>query len=157
MAKNNKDTTLNALRQAIAGLQKHFASGATISLGGQPTTTTAVIGTLQGAIDGIDKAAAAEKAFHDEVAAQNALIATAKVSLKALRSLVENQLGSTAAILGDFGMKIPTRQVPDEATQAAAVVKRAATRAARGTKGARQKAGIKGQVPATPAPTTKPG
>jgi hypothetical protein len=42
--------------------------------------------------------------------------------------------------------------VPDEVTKAAAVAKRAATRAARHTMGTRQKAKVKGQPPA-PAPT----
>jgi hypothetical protein len=154
--KTNKDTILNLLRLAIAGIQKHFASVPTIVLGGQPTTPNAFVATLQGAIDAIGKAAAAETAFHDAVTAQNAALATGKASLKALHELVTSQLGSTAAILGDFGMTNPARQVPTQEVKAAAVAKRAATRAARGTKGARQKAGIKGQVPATPAPPTKP-
>jgi hypothetical protein len=155
MSKNiNKDKTINALRQAIAGVQKHFGTIPTIVLGGTPTAPSALVATLQAAIKGIDDATTAEKAFHDTVAAQNTALVAARAGLKALKTLVESQLGSTASIFGDFGFTVPTRKTPDEATKAAAVAKREATRAARGTRGKRQKAGIKGQVPATPVPTT---
>lgn len=152
--RNNKDKTINTLRQAIAGVIKHFASTPTLVLDGTPMTPTAVNATFQAAIDRIDAAATAERAFHDAVTAQKAAIAAANALLRALAMLVKNQLGSTAAILGDFGITLPTRQVPTEATKAAAVLAREATRKARGTRGKRQKAGIKGQPPATPGPTT---
>jgi hypothetical protein len=58
--------------------------------------------------------------------------------------------------LGDFGFQNPTRKAPSEATKAAAVAKRAATRGARHTMGKRQKAQIKGEVQATPAAPPKP-
>ncbi len=74
-----------------------------------------------------------------------------------LKTLVKSQLGSSEGVLGDFGFSNPKRQTPDEATKAAAVVKRAATRDARHTMGKRQKAGIKGTVPATTAPVATSG
>jgi hypothetical protein len=150
--KTNRDTTINKNRQAIAGVEKHFGSTQTIVLDGSPTTPKDVIATLRAAIDAIDAAAAAEKAFHDATAAQHAAIAKGNAVLVALRPLVKNQLGSAEGILGDFGFQAPKRQVPDEVTKAAAVAKRAATRAARHTMGQRQKAKVKGQPPA-PAPT----
>jgi hypothetical protein len=156
MAKN-RDKTINALRQAIAGVQKYFYKTPTLTLGGTPTKTTAVIATLQGGITAIDDAVAAATAFHTATAAQAAPLAAANALLTELLMLVKNQLGSTAAVLGDFGFAVPTRQEPTEATKAAAVAKRAATRVARGTKGKRQKASIKGTVtPATPAPAATP-
>jgi hypothetical protein len=155
----NKAATINTNRQAIAGMQKHFASTPTFVLDGAPTTPTDAIATLQGANDAIDRAAAAEKAFHDAVTAKNAAIAKGSALVGALKTLVKSQVGSTQGVLNDFGFSNPARQTPDEATKAAAVVKRAATRAARHTMGKRQKAPIKGVVQATPgaAPTaTKP-
>jgi hypothetical protein len=155
----NKAVTINTNRQAIAGMQKHFANTPTMVLDGTPTTPTDAIATLQAANDAIDRTAAAEKAFHDAVAAKNAALAKGNVLVRALRTLVTSQIGSTQGVLGDFGFSNPTRQTPDEPTKAAAVVKRAATRAARHTLGKRQKASIKGVVQATPAipPTaTKP-
>jgi hypothetical protein len=73
--------------------------------------------------------------------------------------LVRNQFGGVQGTLGDFGIRIPTRQIPSEATKAVAVAKRAATRVARHTAGKRQKAKVKGVVsaaPATPPTVIKP-
>jgi hypothetical protein len=154
----NKDKTINKNRQAIAGMRKHFAGIPSIVLGGTPTTPADVIATFQGAIDAVDTARAAEKSFHDAVALQHAAIAKANALLKALKMLVDNQLGSSEAILGDFGFTRPTRRVPKEEAKAAAVAKRAATRAARHTMGKRQKAKVTGAQPApvTPPTTAKP-
>jgi len=149
--KTNRNKTLNDSRLAIAGVQKHFANTPTLALDGATMTPKDVIAALQAAIDAIDKSAIAEKAFHDAVAAQTAATAKGNAVLRALKSLVKNQLGSTQGALGDFGFSVPTRQIPDEATKAAAVAKRAATRAARHTAGKRQKATVKGVVAATPA------
>jgi hypothetical protein len=160
--KRKRDKTINNNRQAIAGVQKHFATTPTLVLDGTPTTPKDVIATLQAAIDAIDAAGAAEKAFHDKVAAQHAALAKGDAVLKALKALVKNQLGSAEGVMGDFGFTTPKRKTPDEATKAAAVAKRAATRAARAarhTMGKRQKANVKGEAkpaPATPPAATKP-
>ena len=135
------EQVINNSRQAIAGVMKHFANTPTLALNGTPTTPTDVTATLQGAIDA---AAAAEKAFHDAVAAKRAAIAKSNAHLGALKALVKNQLGSSQGALGDFGFTSPSRQVPDEATKAAAVAKRAATRAARHTMGKRQEGADQG-------------
>jgi hypothetical protein len=154
---SNKDKTVNQHRQGIAGIRKHFASVPTILLGGTPTTPNDATATLQGTIDAVDAADAAEQAFHSAVAAQNAAIAKGTGLLTDLKTLVKSQLGSSEGVLGDFGFSNPKRQTPDEATKAAAVVKRAATREARHTMGKRQKAGIKGTVPATTASVAASG
>jgi hypothetical protein len=143
MNKKNKANLLNHIRQAIAGVQKHYATTPTLSLDGASVPTPDVLATLQGAITAIDDAAAAETAFHQAVAAQHAAVAKAEATL------------SKGAARTDFGFAVPTRRTPDEATKARAVAKRAATRAARGTKGPRQKAGIKGQVPEVPPTPAK--
>jgi hypothetical protein len=155
----NKDKTINSHRQAIAGVQKHFASTPSLVLDGTPTTPNDVIATLQGAIDAIDAAAATEKAFHDKVTAQHAAIAKGNALLRALRMLVQNQLGSTQGALGDFGFSTRARQIPTEEAKAAAAAKRKATRELRHTMGSRQKAKVKSEVspPPPPAPiATKP-
>jgi len=153
----NRDRTINSNRQGIAGIRKHFASVPTILLGGKATKPTDAIATLQAAIDAIDAAASAEQAFHGAVAAQHTAIATSNALLGELKTLVQSQLGSSEGILGDFGFTIPKRQVPTEATKAAAVAKRAATRTARQTMGSRQKAKIKGAVPLADASVAKSG
>jgi hypothetical protein len=153
----NKDKTVNQHRQGIVGIRKHFAGVPTILLGGTPTTPNDATATLQGTIDAVDAADAAEQAFHGAVAAKNAAIAKGTGLLTDLKTLVKSQLGSSEGVLGDFGFSNPKRQTPDEATKAGAVVKRAATREARHTMGKRQKAGIKGTVPATTAPVANSG
>src|SRR6516165_3256982 len=62
---------------------------------------------------------------------------------------------SSPSALADFGITLPTRQVPDAATAATAVEKRQATRVARHTFGKRQKANVKG-TGATPATAPAP-
>jgi hypothetical protein len=153
MRKRSKDTLINRIRQAIAGVQKHYANTPTLSLDGTSVPTPDVIATFQAAVTSIDAATVAETAFHQAVAAQHAAVVKAEATLSGLQKLVDNQLGTK--MRPDFGFAVPTRKTPDEATKAQAVAKRAATRAARGTKGPRQKAAIKGQVPATP-PTATP-
>jgi hypothetical protein len=155
MPNQNKDTTLNRIRLAIAGVQKHLASTPTVVLDGVSTPIANVLATLNGATTAIDGATTAEKAFHDAVAAQNAAVAAAVALLTDLKVLVTNQFGEKGAATADFGFAPATRKEPDAATKAAAVEKRAATRAARGTRGPRAKQAIKGQVPATPATPAK--
>ncbi len=66
----NKDTTVNRIRQAIGGIQANFAATPTILLDATPTKPSDAVATLQAAIDAIDKTAIAEAAFHAAVAAQ---------------------------------------------------------------------------------------
>jgi hypothetical protein len=155
MSNRNKDTIINRIRLAIAGIQKHFASTPTLVLDGVATPTANVLAILNGATTAIDDATTAEKAFHDAVAAQHAAVVSAEALLANLKVLVTNQFGKKGAATADFGFAAATRKTPDAATAAAAVEKRAATRAARGTKGPRAKKAIKGQVPATPATPAK--
>jgi len=136
----NKDTTINNFRLAIAGVQKHFANAPTIALDGAPMAPKDVIATFQAAIDAIDAAAVAEKAFHDAVAAEHAALAKGTVTRAALRRNVTANLGSGEGVQGDFGFPVPKRKAPDAATKAEAVAKRRATRAKRQTMGKRQKA-----------------
>src|SRR5258708_4682472 len=49
----NKDQTINKNRQAIAGVEKHFASTPSFVLDGLPTTPKDVIATLKAAIDAL--------------------------------------------------------------------------------------------------------
>jgi hypothetical protein len=149
----NKDTLTNRNRQMIAGVQKHWGSTPTIPIDGQPTAPKDVVATLQAANDAIAAAGVAEKAFHDATTAQKAALAKARVLSAGLKVLVKNQLGSSESILNDFGITTRSRQVPTAQTAAKAVVKRAATRAARHTAGPRQKASVHGTVEtASPAP-----
>ncbi len=152
---HNKDAIINRIRLAIAGIQKYLSGSSALVLDGKSVPTATVLATLTGATTAVDGATTAEKAFHDAVAAQDAAVAAALALLVDLKTLVVNQFGQKGAATADFGFAQATRRTPDAATKAAAVEKRAATRAARGTKGPRAKQAIKGQVPATPATPAK--
>ena len=156
MSKVNRDSIINRIRQAVGGLQQHFAGATTIVLDGVPTKPVDATATLNAAVTKIDEAIAAEEAFHQAVAAEDAAIALALVLLANLKTLVVNQFGKKGAQLADFGMAVATRKPMSEAAKAAAVAKRAATRAARGTKGPKAKLAIKGTVPTPPATPVKP-
>jgi hypothetical protein len=156
MRKINRDSIINRIRQAIAGIQKDFSGAATIVLDGVPTKPADATATLSAAVTKIDEAIAAETAFHQAVAEQDAAIATALALLANLKTLVVNQFGKKGAQLADFGMATATPKPQSEATKAAAVLKREATRLARGTKGPKAKLAIRGIVPTPPATPVKP-
>jgi len=161
---NNKPTNIDKNRQAIAGIQKHFANVPTLLLDGVQTPTQSVVAALQAAIDAIDVTRAAETARHTAVAAEQAAKAKAAALRAALKILVFNQLGATTDAVTDFGFAKPKKaRTPTVAVKAEAVAKRATTRAARHTAGKRQKATVKGETPspeptapAAPATPTKP-
>jgi len=140
-------------RTMIAGVQKHLSGSATITLDGQPLTQAALIKVLQDEIDTAGATLVAEGTFHKAVAAEQAAVAAGEPVFRALRAFVLNLYEGQTDVLADFGVTVIARQVPTAATKAAAALKAKATRAARGTGGARQKAKITGTAPATPATT----
>jgi hypothetical protein len=158
MAKHSKADRVDRNRQVIAGMQKHYASAPSIVLDGVSHTLADIVKVLQAPIDTADVATTTASAFHKAVAADKAARAASDVMYRSLRAFLVNLYKTSPEVLADFGITLPSRQAPDAATTAAAVVKRGATRVARHTLGKRQKAGIKGQVAPVPAPTpaTKP-
>jgi hypothetical protein len=146
-------------RRAIAGLRKHSVSLPAIVLSGVPRTPDDVAQVLQTSIDANDAADAAAAVFHKAVLAKQAANVTSDATFRDLKALVSNQFKTAPDTLADFGITLPSRQVPTADTVADAVDKRNATRAARHTMGKRQKANVKGTVttaPATPPVATKP-
>jgi hypothetical protein len=150
MKNPNKDTRINTLRQAIVGLQKQYPPTAILVLNGVSHAPADIAKVFQTSIDAADATTAATGEFHQAVALERAANATAEAMYRSLEAYVVNQHGSSPGALADFGITLPSRQVPSADTVAGAAKKRAATRAARHTMGPRQKAGIKGTVPAAP-------
>jgi hypothetical protein len=154
-----KPTRSDRNRTMIAGVQKHLASSPSVTLDGQVFTLPALIKVLQDEIDTADKTLAAEGAFHKAVAVETTAVAAGEPVFRALKAFVLNLFTGQTDVLGDFGITVVARQTPTAETQAAAAQKRKATRLARGTRGKRQKASIKGsaQAPtATPPTAAKP-
>ena len=120
-----------------------------------------IVKALQGSIDAADATSAVTAQFHKTVDAERAANATADAVYAGLKTYVTSQFRTSPSALADFGITLPTRQVPDAATAATAVEKRQATRVARHTMGKRQKANVTGTetTPVTapaPAPVTPP-
>ena len=161
MKARNRAARSDRNRKAIAGVRKQFASTKTLVLDGVSYTPDDIVKALQGSIDAADATSAANAQFHKAVDAERAANATADAVYAGLKTYVTSQFKTSPSTLADFGITLPTRQVPDAATAATAVEKRQATRVARHTMGTRQKANVKGTVtaPATapaPAPVTPP-
>lgn len=151
----NKATVTDRDRQAIAGIQKHYANAPPMTLDGVSYTMAAIKKVLQGQIDAAPATAAAKAAYRQAVVAEQAASAEANALYRALKVRVLNDFKNANDVLGDFGMLPQQKQVPSAATVAEAVQKRASTRQARGTAGKRQKAKIKG-APAAPATSPAP-
>ena len=138
-----------------------FANGSfTVS---QVTAKLQTIATLR---SDTEQAQATAKA---KVAAETAQLPALLAFMSDYTAFVKATFGNTPDVLADFGVppkKAPTP--PSAETKLAAVAKREATRAARGTKGSVQKKSVKGNVtgvvvtpvtapaPASPQPAAAP-
>jgi len=150
--KANRADRSNLNRQAIAGVQKLYATTPAILLNSVSYTPANIVKALQGSIDAADATNTAEAAFHKAVAAEKAANVEADAVYAGLKTFVTVQYKTSSDTLATFGFTPSSRRVPDATTVAGAVEKRAATRAARHTMGKRQKEGVKGTVP-VPTPS----
>jgi len=155
------DDAVGALcKQRIQGLTAYAGSVASISAKGTPYTPATLIALYQKCIDTRTALAA--------VRAQEVAALAARVSADAARKAVDASVlawavetfGPTSPQAQAFGYVEPNPAKPTAETRAKAVVKAKATRAARGTKGKKQKAQITGSAEApaavvgpTPTPT----
>ncbi|MDP9001721.1 MAG: hypothetical protein M3O46_16600 [Myxococcota bacterium] len=104
----------------------------------------------------MDAAKATTKA---KVAAEKTDMASLRIFMDAFVTFVKATFGNAPDVLADFGVHPKARTPLTVEAKAAAAAKRAATRAARHTMGAKQKKGVKGAVTGivvTPATATHP-
>lgn len=144
-------------QKVIEGIQKFFASSATLTFGSQTMAPADIVAIFQkriqtgkAVVDADAARTAAVKVDRDERAK------TTKV-VNAFRQFVLATFTESPDTLAAFGLKARKVTAPSAETKAQAAAKRKATREARGTKGSRQKKAIHGTVtPATsgtPAPS----
>jgi hypothetical protein len=131
--------------QVIAGVTKDLKSAASIPLDGDTYTPIALVALLQSRIDAANKVAITKAAWHDAITQYEAIDAKATAVVSGLKQYVLNAFGKNSPLLADFGFasRKVTTLTPDQKQQA--VEKRAATRAARGTKGPVAKLAITGE------------
>ncbi len=147
MAKNQgKGTAADLAKMVIAGVQKHLAT-AELPIAGNTVTAPQIVAELQKLVDLRDAVEAARALSTSKVAAETAQAPALRAFLSAIVQAVRLAFGSQAEVLADFGLtprKAPTPPTVEQ--RAAAAAKRAATRAARGTKSAKAKKAIHGAV-----------
>src|SRR5580698_1455218 len=147
--------------QLIAGVAKNLTSTTSVVLLGSSFTPAQITSKLQSIVtlrSDVDTAKASTKA---KLAAEASQLPALRGFMTAFESYVRGAYGSQPDALADFGLQ--PRKVRAPATieaKAAAVAKRASTRAARNTMGKVQKKAVKGDVtgvvvtPVTSAPTS---
>ena len=159
----NKGTRAALAKQLAVGAQKHMQAGSSLSVGGALLTLVQIVAMLQGFAALRDDVDAARAALRAKVAVEVAQALAMNAFINAFVKIVRGMFGNQPDVLADFGLAPTKARTPPTAEErAAAVAKREATRAARGTKGAKAKQAIKGNVtgvtiaPVVTAPATPP-
>ncbi|HEY6462011.1 MAG TPA: hypothetical protein VIY73_17715 [Polyangiaceae bacterium] len=142
-----KSTDAALAEQLIAGTKKHFTTASPLAFASasftpaQIETSLQTLATLRNDVDD------ARTALEAKLAAEKDQAAALVAFMRAFVQFVQATFAKSPDILADFGLKPRKARAPlTVEQQAAAAAKRKATRAARGTKGAKQKAGITGAV-----------
>lgn len=144
--RNTKSQVVVVAKQLIAGTAKHLSSSTQVALLGSSFTPDQITSKLQQLVtlrSDVDAAKATAKA---KIANETAQAPALHALLSAFESFVKAAFGSSPDVLADFGITPKPRATLTVEAKAAAVAKRAATRAARHTVGPQKKQGIKGDV-----------
>jgi len=140
----------------IAGLKLGGPGGLTsLAVGGTVYTVADLITKLTSLQAILSAVVSAEEAMATAVQGLNDNGDAVETFIEQTRTSVKGSLGKKSASLSTYGLAADKDPTPLTADQEVLKVARAkATRAARNTLGPKQKAKIKGQVPATPAAPT---
>jgi hypothetical protein len=142
--------------KVIAGIAANFKGATVFTFGGVDYKATEIQKLLQSRIDAASATDSAKAKWLTASAAETEATKESESVRLALKSHLITTYGKKSQIVADFGFTPKTRQTTAETT-AAAVVKREATREARGTVGKKAKLKIKGVVaPVTAAEPTVP-
>jgi hypothetical protein len=151
---NRNNTTFQAHEQkALVGVDKHFSTVSSLTIGGVQYTPADLKKILTDDLGARQAVGAQRAALSVVVKAATPARAKANALLKALRVHIVDQYGANAApILEDFGYPPPrvgTKPTVKDLTQK--VAKQLATREARKTMGRKQRKQVKGATPETKA------
>ena len=147
--KTNRVASLAAEQKLIDGTHQFLSTLTSIPVGSQTVTPAQIVQVFEGriatgkaAVVASDARAAAVKADRDERAKTAPFV-------HAFKRIVIGMFLQSPDTLGAFGLKPPKVAKKPAADKAAAAVKAKATKTARGPTGSKQRAKIKGTVPAT--------
>jgi hypothetical protein len=157
---NTKTNNQNRDTRVIAGIDRHFANVAKLTIGGTDYTPASLKAVFQTDSNSIDRVVSTRQAWRQAVVDEReAHVVTARVA-KALKSYIIGLYGQNAvAVLGDFGLTPPKTATKPVKVKAKAADLAQATREARNTMGSQQKKKVKGTLPeeGTTTPKTKTG
>ena len=141
----------------MAGVNKHYATVAQVTIAGVNYTPAALVTALQAVAQMLIDVETAEASYKAKLAVASVHPGLIPVLVTDTTAFVRANVGATPDVLHDFGLAPRKPNTPLTAAQkAAAAEKRNATRAARHTMGSKQKKSVTGAVPAaataTPAP-----
>jgi hypothetical protein len=156
----NKSTEADLATQLIAGAQKRFANTQTLMFASGSFTLTQIVTQLQQLATLRTDVDTAKSALEAKLAAETVQAPALRAFMRAFVQFVKTTFSNSPDVLADFGLKAAKAKTPLTVEQkAAAAAKRKATRAARGTKGSKQKLEITGDVTGvvvTPVTAAKP-
>jgi hypothetical protein len=136
------------------GVVTNYAKDASFEYSGAKHTVAEILAYIKARNDASGTVESTQAAWTNAVHAEKAVLAQSEPVLAGLRKFLLATLGNDAEKLAAFGLAPQkTRRALTAEELALAAKRRDATRAARGTRGSRQKARIVGQVP---APDPKP-
>ncbi len=141
-----KSTEIALAGQLIAGTNKHFANTSQLAFASATFTPAQVTASLQTIVKLRNDVNAAQAATKAKLAAEQAQAPTLHSFMAAYESFVRATFSNSPDVLADFGLTKKARTPLTVDQKAAAVAKREATRAARGTMGSKQKKTVKGTV-----------
>ena len=155
---NGNRVTQQAADQKLAdGFTKHGSLIGPLLIDGKQLTPADIIQVIQARTQASKAVDAGKAAWQNVVKANKNELASTRVFLTRVRQALLVMFASSIDTLADFGLTPRKQRAPKPPVKVAAAVKAKATRAARGTKGKKQKAQIKGTAPqAVPATATAP-
>jgi hypothetical protein len=155
-------------QKLVDGFTRHEAEIGSVLIDGKKVSPADVIAAAQSRIAASKAADAAKATWQTAVKADKDVRASTRVFMTQVRQAVLVMFASSIDTLAEFGLVPRKQHAVKPPTKVVAAAKAKATREARGTKGKRQKAKIKGAVvpppatspavaaPAAPAPATPP-
>ncbi len=156
----SRNDKVAAEQSLLDGINKHSATMPAVIVSGAAVPLKDISSTLQARIQAARNVAPAKAHWLVAVQADRDLRANSKTLVKVLRQTLVLYFDGQVNTLADFGLTGRKPTVVSPETRVAAAAKAKATRAARHTMGKKQKAKIKGTVPAAapevPPPATAP-
>jgi hypothetical protein len=142
---DSKTTTLTRDQALLTGIPKRMGS-AQFLVNEQMLTAAQVVTLLQTRVMAATNAATSQAAYHAAVKAADNTLRSSAATVSGIVETIYVAFGEDAAALADFGLPVRKKAVLTPAQRIAAAAKARATRAARHTMGAKQKAAVTGNV-----------